>query len=257
MKRIYLAILLSILTALGASCDRFDGVSNVKAPVQTVDFQTLTGKSLQELTKKLGSPAEPCPTCGYTWELQEGHLNVNYEDNDSSKRWMSTISYTLKPGFAVGSTDEMIALLKINFQGKPEQHRKGFFTYKNVSANGMTGFADVRPQVTNLIFGPREPKFAAVDFFVKNPEIRFHARPNREGFALKFWEQKDDIDISAESVWLEDGDWEICTGAEFTGKCETLLDDKKYDEEYSAKLKNFRKFGLGTKIGSFRPIKPK
>ena len=245
-------LLMSLLLPM-VSCDRFVGSPNIKKPTQVVDFPSMVGKSLGEMTTMLGPASERCPTCSYTWELPEGELSVSYELGDYAKRWMSSIDYKLKPDLAASSTEEMMALLNLNVQGKEaKEDRRGFFTY-HIDVNGKSGFVDVHPQRTNLIFGSGNPKFAVAKLYIQNPAIRFYPRPDRNGPGTEFWEQQTDKNVSVGSVSLAHGDWEVCTGANFTGKCEKLLNNSEYYE----KLKNFSSFGLGTTIRSFRPVERK
>jgi hypothetical protein len=56
------------------------------------------------------------------------------------------------------------------------------------------------------------------------------------------------------SVLLGYGDWELCTEANFTGKCK-ILDG--ISDEYLKNNKNFSSFGLGETIRSLRPVEKK
>jgi hypothetical protein len=258
MKQIRLTnvvLILSLLLSM-SSCDRLTGSSNVSKPTKVVDFPSIVGKSLLEMTTMLGQATERCPTCGYEWELPEGELRVSYELGDYAKKWMSSIEYKLKPDLAVSSTEEMMALLNINVQGKEaKEDRRGFFTYKDININGKSGFIDVHPRSRSIIFGKQNPEFITIDLYIHNPEINFYRLPNREGTETTFWEQKTDINVSVGSVIIDDGDWEVCTGANFTGKCKILED--KVDSEYWKNSKNFSAFGLGNTIKSVRPVKRK
>ena len=258
MKQKHLAIFVLILSLLlsMSSCNRF-GSSNVPSkPTKVVDFPSMVGKSLLEMTTMLGQ-AKPIVNC-FGWELNEGQLRVCYETRDYAKKWMSSIEYELKPDLAVSSPEEMLALLNINVQGKEaKKDRRGFFTYQDINVNGKSGFVDVLPRGRNLIFGQQNPEFIAINLYIQNPEINLYRLPNREGAEATFWEQQTNINVSVGSVNIDDGDWEVCTEADFTGKCEKLLDSRKYDSEYSGKLKSFNAFGLGNTIKSVRPMKEK
>lgn len=213
----------------------------------------MVGKSLQELTTMLGPPTQRV-LC-YNWELPEGELSVCYENHDHAKKLMSAISYKLNPNsespLGVGSIEEMIALVNINVQGKEaRKHRKGFFTY-DISMNGKSCFVDVVPASRKLIFGPPEPTYVAANLYVNNPDITFYPGANSQGNGKTYYEQQTNIDLSVGSVTIGTGDWEVCTEANFTGKCK-ILDGA--GREYLDNNDNYILFGLGEKIRSFRPI---
>ena len=126
LSRLGTLVVLATLLLSTTSCGRF-GSSNVAKPTQVVDFSSMAGKSLQEMTTMLGPPAKKSLCHG--WELPEGDLTICYE-GDHAKRLMSSLSYELKPDRGVRSLEEMLALVNINVQGKEaEKNRKGFFTY--------------------------------------------------------------------------------------------------------------------------------
>lgn len=242
---------LLILLLAVVSCDRFSGGSNVAKPTQVVDFPSMVGKSLQEMTTMLGTPTKPA-SC-YHWELPEGELNVCYETSDASKR-MSSMSYTLKPELGVGSLEEMMALLKIDVQGKvAEENRRGFSTY-NISLNGKSCFVDIHPRATIPIIGPRGPIYTVAQLYIRNPYIYLHSGPDRTGKETIVYEQQTNINLSVGSVMLGDGNWELCTDVNFTGKCKVLTG---VGDEYFKNSKNFSGFGLGNTIRSLRPVEKK
>jgi hypothetical protein len=250
-------ILILLLCVL--SCDRFTGGPSSAKPTQVVDLPSMVGKSLQEMTTMLGPPT-PQVLC-YDWELAEGELNVCYETSDYAKRFMSSISYNLKPytGGAsdrgVGSPEEMMALVHLDVQGKgPEENRRGFVTYKDLSINGKSCFVDVHPRGTNLIFAPRGPRYMTVELYVQNPNITLFRETYHKGYGKDFYEQQTDIDLPVGSVLMGHGNWEVCTGANFTGNCK-ILDG--VDREYLDNSNNFSAFGIGGTIRSLRPVEGK
>src|SRR5688500_10752303 len=121
-----------ILLFVVLSCSRFTGGSTeVAKPTQVVDFSSMAGKTLLELTTLLGQ-ATPTTSC-FELELSEGKLTVCYESRDYAKQLMSSISYQLdgksgdNPAYGVRSPGEMMQLINIDTEGKqPEDHRKGF-----------------------------------------------------------------------------------------------------------------------------------
>ena len=241
-----LILLLSIL-----SCDRFNGSSNVAKPTQVVDFPSMIGKSLQEMTTMLG----PLKQNG-RWELPEGELDVHYEIPDEAKGLMSSIDYQLKPDFGVGSPEEMMALLNINVQGKEakkDARGRGFFTY-DISMNGKSCFIDIHPRDTDLIFGPRGPIYTVAELYIQNPDITLYSSADYKGKETPFYEQQTNINVSVGSVLLGYGHWEVCTEVNFTGNCK-ILDNGV--GEYFEKSKNFSSFGLGETIRSLRPVEKK
>jgi hypothetical protein len=247
-------LILSLLLSM-SSCDRFNGSSKVAKPTQVVDFPSMVGKSLVEMTTMLGQATERCPTCSYTWELPEGELSVGYELREYSKRRMSSIEYKLKPDLAVDSPEEMMALLNINVQGKEtKEDRRGFFTYQNITVNDKSGFIDVHPHGKSLVFGQQNPKFSSATLYIQNPYIYFYSSADLKGKDTIFYEQQTDVNLSVGSVLLGSGHWEVCTGANFTGKCKTL---DGIAREYLENGKNFSAFGLGNTIKSVRPVKGK
>lgn len=247
-----LILLLSIV-----SCDRFIGNSNVAKPTRVVDFPSMAGKSLQEMTTMLGPPRQQV-LC-YHWELPEGELSVCY-GGDNAKKRMSSITYELKPDSGVGSLEEMMALINLDVQGKEaEKNRRGFFTYKDISINGVSingtsCFVDVHPRGTNLIFGPREPIYISAHLYIQIPHIYLFSSADLQGKETSFYEQQTNINLSVGSVLLGHADWEVCTDVNFTGKCK-ILDG--VDREYLDNSKNFSSFGIGETIRSLRPIEKK
>jgi len=240
---VLVTLLLSII-----SCDRF-GSSNVAKPTQVVDLPSMMGKSLQEMTTMLG-PFTKKALC-YGWELPEGELTVCYGAGDNAKRLMSSISYELKPDRGVGSLEEMMALVNINVQGKEaKKNRRGFFTY-DFRLNDKSCFVDIHPRGRNLIFGPRDPVYKAANLYIQNPTIHLYPRPDRNGYGKTFYEQQTNVNLSVGSVTLGQGNWEVCTEVNFTGKCK-ILDG--VDSEYLKNRENFSAFGLGETIRSLRPV---
>jgi hypothetical protein len=249
LKRIGTVVVLVTLLST-TSCDRF-GSSNVAKPTQVVDFPSMAGKSLQEMTTMLG-PATERALC-YGWELPEGDLTVCY-GGDNAKRLMSSISYELKPDRGVGSLEEMMALVNINVQGKEaKEDRRGFFTY-NFRLNDKSCFVDIHPRGRNLIFGPRDPVYKAANLYIQNPHITLYPSAYHKGNGRTFYEPQTNINLSVGSVTLGHGNWEVCTEVNFTGKCK-LLDG--VDSEYLKNRENFSAFGLGETIRSFRPVEEK
>lgn len=255
MTKIRLATVVLILSLLlsMSSCDRFNGGSNVASkPTQVVDFPSMIGKSLQEMTTMLGPARERCPTCSYTWELPEGELSVGYELGDYAKKWMSSIDYKLKPDLAVGSPEEMMALLNINVQGKEaKEDRRGFFTF-DIDVNGKSCFVDVHPGRKNLIFGSRRQRFIVANLHIQNPTIHLYSSADKKGASKTFYEQQANINLSVGSVTLGSGDWEVCSDMNFAGKCK-ILDG--ISREYLENSKKFTAFGIGNTIRSLRPVK--
>jgi hypothetical protein len=242
-----LLVLLSIL-----SCAGF-GTSDIAKPTKIVDFPSMVGKSLQELTTMLGSPTQRV-LC-YNWQLPEGELSVCYENDGKANTLMSSLSYRLNPDseprLGVGSIEEMMALVSINVKGKKaEEHRKGFFTY-DIEMNGKSCFVDVHPASRELFFGPPEPTYVAANLHIKNPSITFYSMPNSQGNGKTYYEQQTNIDLSVGSVTMGTGDWEVCTEPNFTGKCK-ILDG--IGRDYLENSDNFSRFGLGENIRSFRPV---
>jgi len=242
-----LILLLSIL-----SCDRF-GSSTVAKPTQVVDLSSMAGKSLQEMTTMLGPPRQQA-LC-YHWELPEGELSVCYEGDDAKKR-MSSITYELKPERGVGSLEEMTELININVRGKEaEENRRGFFTYKDISINGVTingrsCFVDIHPRAKNFIFGPREPTYISAHLYIQNPHIYLYPTADHNVKGATFYEQQTNINLKVGSITLGHANWEVCTEPNFTGKCK-ILDGA--DREYLENRDNFSAFGLGDTIRSLRP----
>jgi hypothetical protein len=145
----------------------------------------MIGKSLQEMTTMLGQ-ATPTVSC-FRWELAEGKLTVCYELGDNAKRLMSSIDYELKPDFAVSSPAEMMALIKLDVQGREaKEDRRGFFTYDNISMNGKSGFVDIHRRSTNSIFGSRAPIYVLAEFHIQNPEIHLYSSPDLNGKETTF-----------------------------------------------------------------------
>ena len=250
LKRIGTVVVLATLLLSIISCDRF-GSSNVAKPTQVVDFSSMAGKSLQEMTTMLGPATEK--TLCHGWELPEGDLTVCYE-GDNAKRLMSSISYELKPDRGVGSLEEMMALVNINVQGKEaKENRRGFFTY-DIRLNDKSCFVDIHPRGRNLIFGPRDPVYKAANLYIQNPHITLYPSAYHKGTPKTFYEQQTNINLSVGSVTLGHGNWEVCTEVNFTGKCK-LLDG--VDSEYLKNSENFSAFGLGETIRSFRPVEEK
>lgn len=247
-----IVLLVSLLCSM-ASCARFDGSSSVKKPTKVVDFPSMTGKSLQELTTMLGQAKQSCPTCAFTWDLAEGELKVQYESRDFSYRMMSSIDYTLKPDLAVSSAAEMMALINIDVDGKEaKKDRRGFFTYNDISVNASSGFVDIQPQKSGFIFAPRNPQFVAAEFYIQNPTIHLYKTNNQSDVGRTFYAQQTDIEISVVSATLGTGNWEVCAGPNFTGKCK-ILDG--ISSEYLDNRNNFSAFGIGNTIRSLRPVK--
>jgi hypothetical protein len=249
--RAVVAVLILLLSTL--SCARF-GSSEIAKPTKVVDFPSMVGKSLQELTEMLG-PATPRVLC-YGWELPEGELRICYEIGDHAKKLMSSLSYELKPdarseldrGFR--SPQEMMALININVEGKePEENRRGFFTY-DIRMNGRSCFVDVRPRSRQL-FRSWDPVFVEASLHIRNPSITLYTLADNQGNGKTYHEQQTNLDLSVGSVTLGSGDWEVCTGVNFTGECK-ILDG--IDREYLENSRDFSRFGLGEKIRSFRPI---
>lgn len=103
-------------------------------PTQIVDLPSMVGKSLQEMTTTLG-PSKKMGICD-GWDLPEGELSVCYESGDYTKKSMSSVSYKFPPPTvfgrrtAVGSPEEMAALVKIDLQGKkPDSEFRGGYAY--------------------------------------------------------------------------------------------------------------------------------
>lgn len=241
-----------------SSCNRFIGNSKeVSKPTQVVDFPSMVGKSLQEMTVILGQ-ATPQVNC-YKWELREGKLIVCYETGDYAKKWMSSITYELKPSLdsapdiAVGSPEEMMALININVQGKKaKEDRRKFFTYNDIEVNGKSCFIDVYRRKTKFIFSQPEQSFITAKLFLRNPKIKIYSSVNHEEKETTFFEQQTNVNVSIGSVLLSQGNWEVCTEENFTGKCR-ILDG--IDRTYLENNKNFSEFGLGNTIKSLRPVK--
>lgn len=251
LSRLGTVVVLATLLLSIISCDRF-GSSNVAKPTQVVDFPSMAGKSLQEMTTMLG-PATERVLC-YGWELPEGELTVCYGAGDNAKRLMSSISYELKPDRGVGSLEEMMALVNINVQGKEaKEDRRGFFTY-SFRLNDKSCFVDIHPRGRNLIFGARDPVYKAVNLYIHNPHITLYPSAYHKGNGQTFYEQQTNMNLSVGSVTLGHGNWEVCTEVNFTGKCK-LLDG--IDSEYLKNRENFSAFGLGETIRSFRPVEEK
>ena len=250
LSRLGTVVVLATLLLSIISCGRF-GSSNVAKPTQIVDFSSMAGKSLQEMTTMLG-PATEKVLC-HGWELPEGDLTVCYE-GDNAKRLMSSLSYELKPDRGVGSLEEMMALVNINVQGKEaKEDRRGFFTY-HFRLNDKSCFVDIHPRGRNFIFGPRDPVFKAANLYIQNAHITFYPGAYYKGNPQTFYEQQTNINLSVGSVILGHGNWEVCTEVNFTGNCK-LLDG--IDSEYLKNSENFSGFGLGETIRSFRPVEEK
>lgn len=244
-------ILLVLLVIL--SCAGF-GTSDIAKPTKVVDFPSMVGKSLQELTTMLG-PATQRVEC-YNWKLPEGELGVCYETEDYAKKLMSSLSYRLNPDsnprLGVGSIEEMMALVNINVEGKQaKEDRRKFFTY-DIDINGKSCFVDVVPAGRKLFFGPPEPTYVDANLHIRNPSIVFYTMANSQGYGKRYYEQQTDIDLTVGSVTLGSGDWEVCTEPDFTGKCK-ILDG--IDREYLENSDDFSRFGLGKNIRSFRSVK--
>lgn len=265
MKQARLGTVVIILTLLLSivSCDRFIGNSNVTKPTKVVDLASMAGKSLQEMTTMLGPPRQQV-LC-YHWELPEGEVTVCYEG--SVKKYMSSISYELKPDSGsgaergVGSLEEMMALINIDVQGKEAEknNRRGLFTYNDISINGVTingrsCFVDVQPRGKNLIFGPREPTYISAHMYIQNPHIYLYPTADHNVKGTTFYEPQTDINLKVGSVTLGHANWEVCTEANFTGKCKIL---DPVDREYLDNSNNFSAFGLGETIRSLRPVEKK
>ena len=243
-----LPVLLVIL-----SCAGF-GTSDIAKPTKVVDFPSMVGKSLQELTTMLGAPTQRV-LC-YSWQLPEGELSACYETEDYARKLMSSLSYRLnpdsKPRLGVHSIEEMMALVNINVDGKQaKEDRRKFFTY-DIDMNGKSCFVDVVPAGRKLFFGPPEPTYVDASLHIRNPSIVFYPMANSQGNGKRYYEQQTNIDLTVGSVTLGTGDWEVCTEPNFTGKCK-ILDG--IDREYLEKSDNFSLFGIGEKIRSFRSVK--
>jgi hypothetical protein len=243
-------VLIFIFLLSIVSCDRFNDGSNVVKPTKVVDVPSMAGKSLLEMTKMLGQAA-PTASC-FLWEFPEGKLTVCYEIGDYAKKWMSSITYELKPDLAAGSLEEMMALLDIDVQGKQaEKHWKGFFTYKDISVNGKSCFIDIHPRGKNFIFGSGNPQYTSAEVFIQNPTIHLYSTANPNERGTTFYEQQTNVNLTVKSVTLGRGNWEVCTEANFGGKCK-ILDG--IDREYLENSKNFSAFGIGETIKSLRPV---
>ena len=128
-----LILLLPIL-----SCSLF---TNAVKPTQVVDLSPMLGKSLEEMTAKLG-PSREQGLC-YAWDLPEGVLSVCYQDGDHQKKLMESLHYRFPsatlfaPGTEVSSPAEMAALVKIDLQDrKPDTTIRGGYGYDNYTLNG-------------------------------------------------------------------------------------------------------------------------
>ena len=141
MTKIRLATVVLILSLLlsTVSCDRF---FKTPKPTQVVDLPPMLGKSLQELTTKLG-PSKERGICHH-WDLTEGELSACYGD-DIIKKKMSSLSYRFRlllsslfiPRMAAGSPEEMAIIVNINLQGrKPDTEFRGGLAYDDLSLNG-------------------------------------------------------------------------------------------------------------------------
>jgi hypothetical protein len=242
------------------SCKLFPGRSeNVIRPTNVVDLSSMAGKSLQELTTLLGPPKQRA-IC-YGWELPEGDLDVCYEISDSVKKFMSSISYYLRPDpgsghvRGVGSVEEMMALVNIDVQGEQaEQTRQGFFTYKKMRINGKSCFVDVHPKARDSLFGPREATYVSAQLYIQNPNIDLYSSRDLAGSSKTFYEQQANVDLTVESFLLGHGSWEVCTEVNFAGTCKIL---DPLSAEYMANNNNFGTFGLGNTIRSLRPVEDK
>jgi len=240
------------------SCKLFPGRSdNVIRPTNVVDLSSMAGKSLQELTTLLGPPRQQV-LC-YNWERAEGEIGVCYE-GDSIKKYMSSISYELKPDPSsgaergVGSLEEMMALVNIDIQGREaEENRRGFFTYQHIRINGKSCFVDVYPRGKNFIFGPVEPTYISAHLYILNPSITLYRSADHQGYGKTIHEQQTNANESVGSVVMGHGNWELCTEVNFTGNCK-ILDG--LSTEY-LENKNFSVFGLGDTIRSLRPVEDK
>ncbi len=253
--RLGTVVLLLILLLSIVSCDRFNSSSNVVKPTQVVDLPSMAGKSLQEMTTMLGQPRQQV-LC-YLWELSEGELTVCYGAGSDAKKLMSSISYELKDDRGVGSLEEMMSLVKIDVQGKQaEENRRGFFTYNDISINGVSingtsCFVDIHPRSKSLIFGSREPVYKSAQLYIQNPHIYLYPRPDSGGDGKTIYEQQTNVNLTVGSVTIGHGNWEVCTEANFTGKCKIL---DPVAREYLDNSKNFSAFGLGDIIRSLRPV---
>lgn len=132
--RTVLPVLILLLSTL--SCALF---SNAPKPTQVVDLPSMVGKSLQEMTTLLGPPKE-MGVC-YGWYLPEGVLSVCYRDY--AKKRMENLAYrfplatVFAPRMAVGSPEEMAALVNIDLQGrKPDVEIRGVYAYNDLILNG-------------------------------------------------------------------------------------------------------------------------
>ncbi len=131
------APILSLLLAT-LSCGPF---LNPTKPTQVVDLPPMVGKSLEEMTTMFG-PLRERGICWH-WDLPEGELSVCYKDRDGAKKRMSSISYSFPPApffsprIAVGSPEEMAALVNIDLQGrKPDTEIRGAYIYDDFILNG-------------------------------------------------------------------------------------------------------------------------
>lgn len=129
-------LLILLLSTL--SCGTF--MTPVK-PTQVVDIAPMLGKSLTEMEAMLG-PSRAQGIC-HAWDLPEGMLIVCYKSGDSANKLMDSLHYRLPPTplfgpmTAVGSPEEMAALVRVDLQGrKPKTEIRGGYGYGNYILNG-------------------------------------------------------------------------------------------------------------------------
>ena len=129
-------ILILLLATL--SCALF---SNPTKPTQVVDLPPMVGKSLEEMKAMFG-PSKERGVC-HQWDLPEGELSVCYQSGDPTKKLMKTLSYSFPPAplfaprIAVGTPEEMAALVNIDLQGrKPDTEIRGAYIYDDLILNG-------------------------------------------------------------------------------------------------------------------------
>lgn len=125
-----------ILVLVTLSCALF---TNPTKPTRIVDLAPMLGKSLEEMKAMFG-PSKERGIC-YQWALPEGELSVCYKDY--AKKSMETLSYSFPPAtlfaprIAVGSPEEMAALVNIDLQGrKPHTEIRGSYIYDDLILNG-------------------------------------------------------------------------------------------------------------------------
>jgi hypothetical protein len=79
-----------------------------------------------------------------------------------------------------------------------------------------------------------------------SPYIVIFDQENYRGNPVNYNRAQSDINVRAESITIGAGTWEVCSGRNFTGRCETL----------SQSVPNLRSSDLRNRIRSVRPLGP-